>query len=135
MSDSLNILNIEDFKLDIIYYIGTIVYETWWTSEHYRQKYYEIADIYNITVKALSDFISSDYLKLGQMSYSSINYYIVDCSNKKMLERSEKKWIELSILYYSKYRHIEDDKELIDMLVKEMRENIDSRRIRTNGIL
>ena len=103
MSNSLSILNIENFKLDIIFYISTIVYETWWASKHYKQKYYEIADIYNLSVLALSDFIHYNYLKLGSISYNSIAYYIVDCTNKKLLTEDEKKWIELSILYYNKY--------------------------------
>ena len=34
-----------------------------------------------------------------------------------MLERSEKKLIELSILYYSKYRNIENN----DTIIKKMR--------------
>lgn len=117
MSDSLNIHNIENFKLDIIHYIATLVWKTWWTSKHYNQRYYEVADIYNLSVLALADFIHSDYLKLGSISYTSIHYYIIDCSNKKMLERSEKKLIELSILYYSKYRNIENN----DTIIKKMR--------------
>lgn len=44
-----------------------------------------------------------------------------------MLERSEKKLIELSILYYSKYRHIEDDRNIVDVIIKKMR--------RDNGLL
>lgn len=127
MLDSLSIRNIENFKLDIIYYIATIVYKTWWTSEHYRQRYYEIADIYNISVLAFADFIHYNYLKLGSISYNSISYYIVDCSNKKLIADEEKRLIELSILYYSKYRHIENDKDLIDTVIKEMR--------RDNGLL
>lgn len=118
MSDSLSIHNIENFKLDIIYYIATLVYKTWWTSEHYKQKYYEVADIYNISVLALADFKCSDYLKLGSINYTSIYYYIIDCSNKKMLIDDEKKLIELSFLYYSKYRHIENDQ---DIVIKKMR--------------
>lgn len=35
MLNSLDIRNIENFKLDIIYYIASIVYKTWWTLEHY----------------------------------------------------------------------------------------------------
>ena len=117
MSDSLSIHNIENFKLDIIHYIATIVWKTWWISKHYNQRYYEVADIYNLSVLALADFIHSDYLKLGSISYTSIYYYIIDCNNKKMLERSEKKLIELSILYYSKYRNIENN----DTIIKQMR--------------
>ena len=119
MSDSLSIHNIENFKLDIIYYIATIVYKTWWTLEHYKRKYYEVADIYNISVLVLADFKHSDYLKLGSISYNSVYYYIIDCTNKKMIERSEKKLIELSILYYSKYRNIENN----DTIIKKMRLN------------
>lgn len=119
MSDSLSIHNIENFKLDIIYYIATIVYKTWWTLEHYKLKYYEVADIYNISVLVLADFKHSDYLKLGSISYNSVYYYIIDCTNKKMIERSEKKLIELSILYYSKYRNIENN----DTIIKKMRLN------------
>lgn len=127
MLDSLNIRNIENFKLDIIYYIASIAYKTWWTLEHYKPKYYEVADIYNISVLVLADFKHSDYLKLGSISYNSVYYYIIDCINKKMLERSEKKLIELSILYYSKYRHIEDDRNIVDVIIKKMR--------RDNGLL
>lgn len=118
MLNSLSILNIENFKLDIIYYIATIVYKTWWTSKHYNQRYYEVADIYNLSVLALADFIHSDYLKLGSVSYTSIYYYIIDCSNKKMLTECEKKYIELSILYYNKYRQ---DKDLTGIIIKQMR--------------
>ena len=118
MSDFLSIHNIENFKLDIIFYIATLVYKTWWTSEHYKQKYYEVADIYNISVLALADFKHSDYLKLGSISYTSIYYYIIDCSNKKMLTDDEKKYIELSILYYNKYRQ---DKDLTGIIIKQMR--------------
>lgn len=118
MLDSLNIRNIENFKLDIIHYIATLVWKTWWTSKHFNQRYYEVADIYNISVLALADFIHSDYLKLGSISYTSIHYYIVDCSNKKMLTEDEKKLIELSILYYNKYRQ---DKDLTGIIIKQMR--------------
>lgn len=118
MSDSLNIHNIENFKLDIIYYIATIVWKTWWTSKHFNQRYYEVADIYNISVLALADFKYSDYLKLGSISYTSIHYYIIDCTNKKMLTEDEKKIIELSILYYNKYRQ---DKDLTGIIIKKMR--------------
>lgn len=118
MLNSLSIHNIENFKLDIIYYIATIVYKTWWTSKHYNQRYYEVADIYNISVLALADFKRSDYLKLGSISYTSIPYYIIDCSNKKMLNDEEKKYIELSILYYNKYRQ---DKDLTGIIIKQMR--------------
>lgn len=117
MLNSLSIHNIENFKLDIIYYIASIVYKTWWTLEHYKSKYYEVADIYNISVLVLADFKHSDYLKLGSISYNSVYYYIIDRTNKKMLERSEKKLIELSILYYSKYRNIENN----DTIIKKMR--------------
>lgn len=117
MLNSLDIRNIENFKLDIIYYIATIVYKTWWTLEHYKPKYYEVDDIYNISVLVLADFKHSDYLKLGSISYNSVYYYIIDCTNKKMLERSEKKLIELSILYYSKYCNIENN----DTIIKKMR--------------
>ena len=55
MLDSLDIRNIENFKLDIIHYIATLVWKTWWTSKHYNQRYYEVADIYNISVLALAD--------------------------------------------------------------------------------
>lgn len=118
MLNSLSIHNIENFKLDIIYYIASIVYKTWWTLEHYKPKYYEVADIYNISVLVLADFKHSDYLKLGSISYNSVYYYIIDCTNKKMLERSEKKLIELSILYYNKYRQ---DKDLTGIIIKQMR--------------
>jgi hypothetical protein len=118
MLNSLDIRNIENFKLDIIHYIATLVYKTWWTSKHYNRQYYEVADIYNISVLALADFIHSDYLKLGSISYTSIHYYIVDCSNKKMLTEDEKKIIELSILYYNKYRQ---DKDLTGIIIKQMR--------------
>ena len=118
MSDSLSIHNIENFKLDIIFYIATLVYKTWWTSKHYNQRYYEVADIYNISVLALADFKHSDYLKLGSISYTSIHYYIIDCSNKNMLTECEKKYIELSILYYNKYRQ---DKDLTGIIIKKMR--------------
>lgn len=118
MSDSLSIHNIENFKLDIIYYIATLVYKTWWTSKHYNQRYYEVSDIYNLSVLALADFIHSDYLKLGSISYNSVYYYIIDCSNKKMLTECEKKYIELSILYYNKYRQ---DKDLTGIIIKKMR--------------
>lgn len=118
MLNSLSIHNIENFKLDIIYYIATIVYKTWWTSKHFNQRYYEVADIYNISVLALADFKSSDYLKLGSISYTSIYYYIIDCSNKNMLTEDEKKIIELSILYYNKYRQ---DKDLTGIIIKQMR--------------
>lgn len=118
MLNSLDIRNIENFKLDIIHYIATIVWKTWWTSKHYNQRYYEVADIYNLSVLALADFIHSDYLKLGSISYTSIYYYIIDCSNKKMLTEDEKKYIELSILYYNKYRQ---DKDLIGIIIKQMR--------------
>lgn len=124
MLNSLSIHNIENFKLDIIHYIATIVWKTWWTSKHFNQRYYEVADIYNISVLALADFMHSDYLKLGSISYTSIHYYIVDCSNKKMLTEGEKKYIELSILYYNKYRQ---DKDLAGIIIKEMR--------RDNGLL
>lgn len=117
MLNSLSIHNIENFKLDIIYYIASIVYKTWWTLEHYKPKYYKVADIYNISVLVLADFKHSDYLKLGSISYNSVYYYIIDCTNKKMLERSEKKLIELSILYYSRYRNIENN----DTIIKKMR--------------
>ena len=127
MLNSLSIHNIENFKLDIIYYIASIVYKTWWTLEHYKPNYYEVADIYNISVLVLADFKHSDYLKLGSISYNSVYYYIIDCTNKKMLEHSEKKLIELSILYYSKYHHIEDDKNIVDVIIKKMR--------RDNGLL
>lgn len=118
MLNSLSIHNIENFKLDIIYYIASIVYKTWWTSKHFNQRYYEVADIYNIAVLALADFKHSDYLKLGSISYTSIHYYIIDCSNKKMLTEDEKKYIELSILYYNKYRQ---DKDLTGIIIKQMR--------------
>lgn len=124
MSNSLSIHNIENFKLDIIYYIATLVYKTWWTSKHFNQRYYEVADIYNISVLALADFKGSDYLKLESISYTSIYYYIIDCSNKKMLTDDEKKYIELSILYYNKYKQ---DKNLTGIIIKEMR--------RDNGLL
>lgn len=127
MLNSLSIHNIENFKLDIIYYIASIVYKTWWTLEHYKPKYYEVADIYNISVLVLADFKHSGYLKLGSINYNSVYYYIIDCTNKKMLEHSEKKLIELSILYYSKYRHIEDDRNIVDVIIKKMR--------RDNGLL
>lgn len=117
MLNSLSIHNIENFKLDIIYYIATIVWKTWWTSKHYNQRYYEVADIYNLSVLALADFIHSDYLKLGSISYTSIYYYIIDCSNKNMLTEDEKKYIELSILSYNKYRNIENN----DTIIKKMR--------------
>lgn len=118
MLNSLSIRNIENFKLDIIYYIASIVHKTWWTLEHYKPKYYEVADIYNISVLVLADFIHSDYLKLGSISYTSIYYYIIDCSNKNMLTECEKKYIELSILYYNKYRQ---DKDLTGIIIKQMR--------------
>lgn len=118
MLNSLDIHNIENFKLDIIHYIATLVWKTWWTSKHFNQRYYEVADIYNISVLALADFKHSDYLKLGSISYTSIHYYIVDCSNKKMLTECEKKYIELSILYYNKYRQ---DKDLTGIIIKQMR--------------
>lgn len=118
MSNSLDIRNIENFKLDIIHYIATIVDKAWWTSKHFNQQYYEVADIYNISVLALADFIHSDYLKLGSISYTSIHYYIIDCRNKKMLTECEKKYIELSILYYNKYRQ---DKDLTGIIIKKMR--------------
>lgn len=118
MLNSLDIRNIENFKLDIIHYIATLVWKTWWTSKHYNQRYYEVADIYNLSVLALADFKHSDYLKLGSISYNSVYYYIIDCTNKKMLERSEKKLIELSILYYNKYRQ---DKDLTGIIIKKMR--------------
>lgn len=118
MLNSLSIHNIENFKLDIIYYIAFIVYKTWWTSKHYNQRYYEVADIYNLSVLALADFIHSDYLKLGSISYTSIYYYIIDCSNKNMLTECEKKYIELSILYYNKYRQ---NKDLTGIIIKQMR--------------
>lgn len=118
MLNSLSIHNIENFKLDIIYYIASIVYKTWWTSKHFNQRYYEVADIYNISVLALADFKHSDYLKLGSISYTSIHYYIIDCTNKKMLTEDEKKIIELSILYYNKYRQ---DKDLTGIIIKQMR--------------
>ena len=118
MLNSLSIRNIENFKLDIIHYIATIVYKTWWTSKHFNQRYYEVADIYNLSVLALADFIHSDYLKLASISYTSICYYIIDCSNKNMLTECEKKYIELSILYYNKYRQ---DKDLTGIIIKQMR--------------
>lgn len=118
MLNSLDIRNIENFKLDIIHYIATLVWKTWWTSKHYNQRYYEVADIYNISVLALADFKHSDYLKLGSISYNSVYYYIIDCSNKKMLTECEKKYIELSILYYNKYRQ---DKDLTGIIIKKMR--------------
>lgn len=118
MLNSLSIHNIENFKLDIIYYIASIVYKTWWTLEHYKPKYYEVADIYNISVLVLADFKHSDYLKLGSISYNSVYYYIIDCSNKKMLTEDEKKIIELSILYYNKHRQ---DKDLTGIIIKQMR--------------
>lgn len=118
MLNSLDIHNIENFKLDIIYYIATIVYKTWWTSKHYNQRCYEVVDIYNISVLALADFKHSNYLKLGSISYTSIHYYIIDCSNKNMLTECEKKYIELSILYYNKYRQ---DKDLTGIIIKQMR--------------
>lgn len=118
MLNSLDIRNIENFKLDIIYYIASIVYKTWWTSKHFNQRYYEVADIYNISVLALADFKRSDYLKLGSISYTSIHYYIIDCTNKKMLTEDEKKIIELSILYYNKYRQ---NKDLTGIIIKQMR--------------
>lgn len=118
MLNSLSIHNIENFKLDIIHYIATLVWKTWWTSKHYNQRYYEVADIYNLSVLVLADFIHSDYLKLGSISYNSVYYYIIDCSNKKMLTECEKKYIELSILYYNKYRQ---DKDLTDIIIKKMR--------------
>lgn len=124
MLNSLDIHNIENFKLNIIHYIATIVDKTWWTSKHFNQRYYEVADIYNISVLALADFKGSDYLKLGSISYTSIYYYIIDCSNKKMLTDDEKKYIELSILYYNKYKQ---DKNLTGIIIKEMR--------RDNGLL
>lgn len=118
MLNSLDIRNIENFKLDIIHYIATIVDKTWWTSKHFNQRYYEVADIYNLSVLALADFIHSDYLKLASISYTSIYYYIIDCSNKNMLTECEKKYIELSILYYNKYRQ---DKDLTCIIIKQMR--------------
>lgn len=118
MLNSLDIRNIENFKLDIIHYIATLVWKTWWTSKHYNQQYYEVADIYNISVLALADFIHSDYLKLGSISYTSVYYYIIDRSNKNMLTECEKKYIELSILYYNKYRQ---DKDLTGIIIKKMR--------------
>lgn len=118
MLNSLDIRNIENFKFDIIHYIATLIWKTWWTSKHYNKRYYEVADIYNLSVLALADFIHSDYLKLGSISYNSVYYYIIDCTNKKMLERSEKKLIELSILYYNKYRQ---DKDLTGIIIKQMR--------------
>lgn len=118
MLNSLDIRNIENFKLDIIHYIATLVWKTWWTSKHYNQRYYEVADIYNLSVLALSDFIHSDYLKLASISYTSIYYYIIDRSNKNMLTECEKKYIELSILYYNKYRQ---DKDLTGIIIKQMR--------------
>lgn len=118
MLNSLDIRNIENFKLDIIHYIATLVWKTWWTSKHYNQRYYEVADIYNLSVLALADFIHSDYLKLRSISYTSIHYYIIDCSNKNMLTECEKKYIELSILYYNKYRQ---DKDLTGIIIKKMR--------------
>lgn len=118
MLNSLDIRNIENFKFDIIHYIATLVWKTWWTSKHYNQRYYEVADIYNLSVLALADFIHSDYLKLGPISYTSIHYYIIDCSNKNMLTECEKKYIELSILYYNKYRQ---DKDLTGIIIKQMR--------------
>lgn len=124
MLNSLDIRNIENFKLDIIHYIATLVWKTWWTSKHFNQRYYEVADIYNISVLALADFKHSDYLKLGSISYTSIYYYIIDCSNKKMLTDDEKKYIQFSILYYNKYKQ---DKNLTGIIIKEMR--------RDNGLL
>ena len=55
MLNSLSIHNIENFKLDIIHYIATIVDKAWWTSKHYNHRYYEVADIYNLSVLALAD--------------------------------------------------------------------------------
>ena len=121
MLNSLSIHNIENFKLDIIFYISIVVYETWWTSKHYKQKYFEIADIYNLSVLALADFINFNYLKLGSIDYNSIHYYIIDCSNKKLLTEEEKKWIAFSILYYNKYRDIESDNNLISSVIEKMR--------------
>lgn len=118
MLNSLDIRNIENFKLDIIHYIATLVWKTWWTSKHYNQRYYEVADIYNLSVLTLADFIHSDYLKLASISYTSIYYYIIDSSNKNMLTECEKKYIELSILYYNKYRQ---DKDLTGIIIKQMR--------------
>lgn len=118
MLNSLSIHNIENFKLDIIYYIASIVHKTWWTLEHYKPKHYEVVDIYNISVLVLADFKHSDYLKLGSINYNSVCYYIIDCTNKKMLTEGEKKIIELSILYYNKYRQ---DKDLTDIIIKQMR--------------
>lgn len=118
MLNSLDIRNIENFKLDIIHYIATLVWKTWWTSKHYNQRYYEVADIYNLSVLVLADFIHSDYLKLASISYTSIYYYIIDCSNKNMLTECEKKYIELSILYYNKYRQ---DKDLTGIIIKQIR--------------
>lgn len=84
MLNSLSIHNIENFKLDIIYYIASIVYKTWWTLEHYKPKYYEVADIYNISVLALADFKHSDYLKLGSISYNSKLKDLIDLAQHYM---------------------------------------------------
>lgn len=117
MLNFLSILNIENFKRDIIFYISTIVHETWWISKHYKQKYFEIADIYNISVLAFANFINYNYLKLGSIDYNSIHYYIIVCSNKKLLTEEEKKWIAFSILYYRNYYNESDN----DTVIKKMR--------------
>lgn len=53
MSDSLSIHNIENFKLDIIYYIASIVYKTWWTLEHYKPKYKDEKALHYIKITYL----------------------------------------------------------------------------------
>ena len=113
--------NIRDLKLDIIFYIATLVYYTWWTSKHYWARHSEIVQIYNLSLMALSDFKDSDYLKLGKENHVSISFYIIDCGNKKLLTEDEKKLILLSFLYYKKYSYISDNEELIQKVIKQMR--------------
>lgn len=72
-----------------------------------------VRDEHNISLYNEMRSYSLDY----QGIIDSVYYYIIDCTNKKMLERSEKKLIELSILYYSKYRNIENN----DTIIKKMR--------------
>ena len=110
-----------DLKLDIIYFIATLIYYTWWSSKHYWARHSEIVQIYNLSLMALSDFRDSDYLKLGKENHASITFYIADCSNKKLLTQDEKKLILLSMLYYRKYSHITNDNELIQTAIQQMR--------------
>lgn len=116
MLNSLSIHNIENFKLDIIYYIASIVYKTWWTLEHYKPKYYEVADIYNISVLVLADF-------KHDANEEDVRKIITDSAYCSLLKFKDEKAIRYIKITYLLYNNIRDlPWNLSDKICKIIRE-------------